>query len=99
MRTTSCPSLGPPHTRVVKQPLRAWQTDLPTETEHIPRGPIAPLGEHVVIEAFEEVLALPWAIASDGQTMALVCWGDALYLVLENDLQERTIRVLRWGGS
>ena len=88
--------MDPPDNRRVKQSLRAWTTDLPAEAEHISRGPIVPVGGAVEIEPFEELHVLRWTRVGAG-TMALVSWRDALYLVAEDDLEERTMRVFRSG--
>ena len=50
----------------------------------------------MVIEPFEEIQILRWTRVGVG-TMAVVSWRDALYLVAEDDLEERTMRVLRRG--
>lgn len=60
--------LDPPSTRRVKQAIRAWKTDLPTEEEHIRLGAIAPMGKPVVIEPFEEIHVLRWTNVC-GKTM------------------------------
>src|SRR5208337_3638103 len=56
--TNRCPTLDAPDKRQVKQSIRAWKTDLLGEQEHIPTGAIAPVGEQVVIEPFEEIHVL-----------------------------------------
>ena len=86
--------MDPPSIRRVKQPLQAWKTDLPADAEHISRGPILPVDEPVEIEPFEEIHVLRQVRVGVG-TMALVSWRDALYLVAKDDLEERTMRVLR----
>jgi hypothetical protein len=59
-------------------------------------GPVAPVGEPILIEPFEEVQFLRRTKVS-GETMALVCWRDTLYLVREDDMETRTMRVFRAG--
>jgi hypothetical protein len=88
--------LDPPDNRRVKQPLRAWKTDLPAEAEPIRQETIVPIGESAEIEPFEEIRVLRWIRVGAG-TMALVSWRDALYLVAKDDLEERTMRVFRAG--
>ena len=83
-------------TRRVKQAIRAWKTDLPADAEHIRQGAIVPVGEPVEIEPFEEIHVLRWTRVGVG-TMALVSWRETLYLVAEDDLEERTMRVFRAG--
>jgi hypothetical protein len=86
--------LHPPDNRRVKQAIRAWKTDVPGEQEHIPTGAIAPVGEPVVIEPFEEIHVLRWTTVSR-EVMALVSWRETLYLVADDDLEKRTMRVFR----
>ena len=86
--------MDPPDSRRVKQAIRAWKADLPDELEHIPTGPITPVGEPVLIEPFEEIHVLRSTIVY-GEPMALISWRDALYLVDEDDLERRTMRVPR----
>jgi hypothetical protein len=86
--------VDPANTRRVKQSIRAWKTDLPGEQEHIPKGTITPVGEPVLIEPFEEIHVLRWTSVY-GEDMALISWRDMLYLVADDDLKERTMRVWR----
>jgi hypothetical protein len=86
--------LDPANSRRVKQSIRAWKTDVPGEQEHIPKGTITPVGQAVLIEPFEEIHVLRWTSVY-GEDMALISWRDALYLVDEEDLQDRTMRVFR----
>jgi hypothetical protein len=69
--------------------MRAWTTDPVGEEEHISTAPIVSVGEPVVIEPFEEIHVLRWARVGRGK--ALVLWRDSLYLVDEDDLQDRTL--------
>ena len=55
---------------------------------------MAPVGEPVVIEPFEEIHVLQWTTVS-GEVMALVSWRETLYLVADDDLEKRTMRVFR----
>lgn len=86
--------MDPPDSRRVKQAIRVWKADLPAEQEHIPKGTITPVGEPVEIEPFEEIHVLRWTSVY-GETMALISWRDTLYLVDEDDLQDRTMRLFR----
>jgi hypothetical protein len=86
--------VDPPSILRVKKALRAWTPRSSDIGELIPVGPVAPVGEPILIEPFEEVQFLRRTNVS-GETMALVCWRDALYLVREDDLETRTMRVIR----
>ena len=86
--------MDPPDNRRVKQAIRAWRTDLPDEQEHLSKGAIVPVGEPVEIEPFEEIHVLRWT-SIGGEAMALVSLRDALYIVTEDDLEQRTIRVFK----
>ena len=86
--------MDPPSIRRVKKALRAWTPRLFDSAEQIPIGPVAPVGEPILIEPFEEIQFLRRTKVS-GEAMALVCWRDALYLVKEDDLETRTMRVVR----
>jgi hypothetical protein len=57
-------------------------------------GPITPVGQAVLIEPFEEIHVLRWTSVY-GEPMALIAWRDTLYLVDEDDLEGRTMRVFR----
>jgi hypothetical protein len=81
-----------PERRRVKRTIHAWKADLPDNLEHIPPGPIAPMGDPVLIEPFQE-LRIVRLTSSQWETMALVSWGDALYLISYHDLIKRTIKV------
>ena len=81
----------PPSTRVVTQAIRAWNTYAPADAEHIPEG-IVPMGEPIVIEPITAIEVLLWTDVR-GETMALVSWRHTLYLVGEDDLEKRTIRI------
>ena len=78
----------------MKQAIRGWKPQLSDIAELILKGPIAPVGEPVLIEPFEEIQVLRRTMVN-GETMALICWHDTLYLVIDKDLEERTIRVFR----
>ena len=82
--------------RRVKHALRAWKAGLSDVAELIPLGPVAPIGEPILIQPFEEVEVLRRTGVS-GEIMVLVSWGDTLYLVTEDNLEERTMRVFRGG--
>jgi hypothetical protein len=88
------PKLEPSSIRRVKQAIRAWKPELSDTTELIPKGTIAPVGEPVSIDRFEEIEVLR-STRCKGEALALICWRDALYLVTEEDLEKRTIRVFK----
>ena len=92
--TIEASSMGRSDNRRVKQAMYAWKTGLPDVSEHIPKGTIEPVGEPIVIEPFEEIHLLRWTSVS-GYAMALVSWCDTLYLVAEEDLEYRTMRMFR----
>jgi hypothetical protein len=79
--------------RRVKQALRVWKAGLSDVLEQIPDGPIAPIGEPILIGPFEEVQVYRRTRVSE-ETMALISWRDTLYLVIDQDLTNRTIRLL-----
>ena len=81
--------------RRVKKALRAWRAELQDVEEHLQKESIFPAGEPEVIEPFEEIRVLRW-INLGWQTMALVSWGDVPFLVTEDELERRTIRVFKW---
>jgi hypothetical protein len=85
--------LDPPSTRVVTQPIRAWNIYTPADEEHISEG-IVPVGEPVTIERLSGIEVLLWTHVKS-ETMALVLWRHTLYLVKEDDLETRTMRVIR----
>ena len=82
--------------RRVTHALRAWKAGLSDVAELIPLGPVAPIGEPVLIQPFEEVEVLRRTSVSK-EIMVLVSWRDTLYLVNKDDLDERTMRVFRSG--
>ena len=84
--------LDPPSTRLVTRSIHAWNIDPPADQEHIPDG-VEPVGEPITIETLSGIEVLWTHVKSE--TMALVCWRDTLYLVEEDDLETRTMRVIR----
>jgi hypothetical protein len=84
----------PSERRRVKQAIPVWKANLPEDFEHLPAGPIAPVGELIWVDAFEE-LRVVRRTRNRGEKMVLVAWDGSLYLVSEDDLEERTIRVFR----
>jgi hypothetical protein len=82
--------------RRVKQPLRAWKASFSDHADFIPIGPIETPGEPFLIQPLEEVEVLRSTCVS-GEIMVVVSCRDMLYLVSEDDLEERTMRVFRSG--
>ena len=71
----------------------AWGTDLPGEQGYIRLGTIVP------VKSWSRSSRLKKPHSRLGQnrvgTMALVSWRDAVHLVAEDDLKQRTMRMLR----
>ena len=86
--------MDPQETHWVKQTLRAWKAGLSDIEELTTVGPTEPVGEPILIERFEEIQVLRRTSVS-GETMALISWRDTVLLVIDQDLETRTIRVFR----
>jgi hypothetical protein len=85
--------VGPAKSRLVIRSIRAWNIDPPADQEHIPEG-VEPVDEPITIETLSGIEVLLWTHVKS-ETMALVCWRHTLYLVKEDDLETRTMRVVR----
>ena len=89
--------LDPPSNRLVIRSIRAWNIDPPADQEHIPEG-IVSVGEPITIEPLSGIEVLLWTHVNS-ETRALVLWRHTLYLVKEDDLETRTMRVIRSADS
>ena len=87
--------LDPPSTRLVTRSMRGWNIYPTANEEQIPEG-IVPVGEPITIERVSAIEVLLWTHVNS-ETMALVLWRHTLYLVKEDDLETRTMRVFRAG--
>jgi hypothetical protein len=85
--------VDPPSIRLVTQAIRAWNIFPPADEEHIPNE-MVPRGEPIVIEPITAIEVMLWTHVGE-ETMALVSWRHALYLVGEDDLEKGTMRVIR----
>jgi hypothetical protein len=86
--------MDPPDSSEVTQAIRAWRLGHRASKEPVPKMAIGPMGDTVVIEPFQEIRILFWTDVT-GEVMALVSWCNALYMVTEDDVEQRTMRVSR----
>jgi hypothetical protein len=79
--------------RRVKRTLKAWKTNLLDRSDDLTATePIEPVGNPILIGPFEEVQVLQRTRVG-GDNMALVSWRSKLHLVVDDDLDHRSIQL------
>jgi hypothetical protein len=84
--------MDPPESRQVTQAIHAWRVDRHASKGHLLKIGIGPVDEPIVIAPLEEIRVLWWTAVS-GETMAVVSFLGTVYLVREDDVEQRTKRV------